>query len=490
MHPEDSRSSAPPLTQRVIAGALLSAAAFVYLWWEIAYRAVYQYAISQYGFDDADEWRYTACSRLVVHGYRLFDQVFSAQPPLFFLSLAGGMRLLGDSIDGARATEILFGALGLGATAWLAWELDGPFAAGLAAAFLAISPGFLVYSHAVEAEGPMMALMTLSLALVALHRRIGSRPALGFAGLALAAAILIKFFAAEALLPALLLIVQRERGRRTKAVVPAALFGLAVAVPVALDLVLVSPADQWQQVVVMHDKAATVALPDLTAPGTILREFLTLDLGLTLLAAAGLITLFALCRFPDAIVLSAWLPGMIVMLFLFRPLFPHHAAILLTGLAVSAGVGAGATVKAHVSHERKAVFPVAVALLAYLALLPRLAHADRHTLLAEQRPSVLTLAAYVQRTTSPSSFVAADDLEVADRAQRLVPAPLCDPSNVRFRSGYLTAATLISATRQYQTVLVVPSRGIYLQVPAYTAWVRAHYRPERVPRGPIVYRRP
>jgi hypothetical protein len=121
-------------------------------------------------------------------------------------------------------------------------------------------------------------------------------------------------------------------------------------------------------------------------------------------------------------------------------------------------------------------FPVALGLLAYAVLIPRLAHADRHLLVARTFTASDDLAAYVKRHTAPGDFVAADDLAVADLAGRFVPPPLCDPSLVRLRAGYLTASDLIHATARYRARLVVPSFGIYQQVPAYLAWVRKHYR--------------
>src|SRR5579884_3792702 len=81
----------------------------VYLAWELGHRSIYLYTTSIYNVNDADEWRYTACSSLVGHGYTLFSQVFSAQPPVLFVSLTVGMRLFGDTITGARPVEIAFG---------------------------------------------------------------------------------------------------------------------------------------------------------------------------------------------------------------------------------------------------------------------------------------------------------------------------------------------------------------------------------------------
>src|SRR5919202_6947333 len=96
----------------------LLGAVFFYLWWETVHRGVFQYAQSIYPIDDADEWRYTACSRLIAHGYDLFSQVFSAQPPLLFLSLAAAMNGIEDSIAGARWAEISFGMIALLCSVW------------------------------------------------------------------------------------------------------------------------------------------------------------------------------------------------------------------------------------------------------------------------------------------------------------------------------------------------------------------------------------
>src|SRR5947199_9873583 len=106
-----------------LAGCL--AALAIYGVWQVLHRGAYQYSTAVYQFDDADEWRYTACSRLVEHGYRLFDQVFSAQPPVLFLALAGSMRAFGGSIAGARWSMILFGLIALSATTLITWLLVG-----------------------------------------------------------------------------------------------------------------------------------------------------------------------------------------------------------------------------------------------------------------------------------------------------------------------------------------------------------------------------
>lgn len=460
----------------------------LYAVWEVHYRGVFGYSTSFYPIDDADEWRYTACSRLVERGYALFRDVFSAQPPLLFLSLASGMRLFGDSIVGARWVEIVFGSVSLLSCTWLAWLLEGYVAAGVAALVLAISPAFLLYSHTVEGEGPMMALMTLSLALSWAYHRTGRSSLAGFAGLALAAAVLMKLFALEAALPALWAIASSRRGRRPR-VEAAAAFLAGLVIPVGLDFLLVFPQQQWEQVVRMHQRVAALSLPGTTPPIRLMTQFLAMDVGLSVLAAVGLIVLILQRRPYEAVFLTLWLPGSVLMLLIFHPLFPHHMAILLTGLAASAGAGIGAVAQRTFRRRDASTLAVIAGLGLYLALLPRLWQEDRHTLLAGGGPAVGTLSAYVRDHSTVSSFVVLDDLAVADRANRLVPPPLCDPSNVRLRAGYLSAADLIGSTVRYRSPLVLPSRGIFLQVPGYAVWLDRHYARRRAPDGKVAWLR-
>jgi uncharacterized membrane protein len=474
--------------ERTLACACAVLAVAVYLTWEWVNRGLRSYNTSVFPLDDADEWRYTACSRLVNHGYHLFTQVFSAQPPLLFLSLAGGMRMLGDSIAGARSVEVGFGLVALGASVWIAWMLVGPIGGGVTALLLSVSPLFLLYSRAVEAEGPMMAMVTLGLALAVSANRRGALWLCALAGLSFAAAILFKLFALEALAPAVWLIVGRPADMRSRLTSAGALLACAI-VPVVLEMALVAPTAQWSQVISMHNAAAGLHLPDAMSNIDILKDMVTVDLGLTVLAVAGLLSLAMEGRYRELAFLVLWVGGSCAMLLVFRPLFPHHAAILLTGLAVCGGVGAGTAWTTLRAAEWKASLPIAVGAVAYLVLIPRVAHDDRHALLPWNKPVVVEVARYVETHTSSSDFVATDDMAVADMSHRLVPPMLCDPSTVRLEAGYLSGATLIGQTRTYRAKIVAPTRGTFLLVRQYMAWVRGHYRPIRGPFGTSLYLR-
>lgn len=462
------------------------AAAF-FLGWQVSHRGDFQYNTAIFPLDDADEWRYTACSRLVEHGYALFTEVFSAQPPLLFVSLAAGMRLFGDSITGARWVEVVFGVVALLAAVALSWLLFGPVAAAATGLLLAVSPLFLVYGRAVEAEGPMMAMTTLSLAFCLAWRRYGLEYLAAAAGLALAASILFKLFAVEAIVPALWLFWSSgmDRASRVRGILA---FVVCAVIPVAANFVLWSPAAQWDQVVTMHGRAAQAALPGVLSPFQILSDLISTDPGLVLLTLAGMIVLALLAVWEDLVFLLLWIGGTTVMLILFRPLFPHHVVILLPGLAVAAGSAVTVLVEQLRSHRWIAALPLAVAALIYVALAPRLARADRHVLIPGLRPGAGQVAAAIRAHSPAHSMVASDNLEVADRAGRLVPPPLCDLSTVRFRTGYSSPALLIGATKEYRASLVAAAPGgIFSQADGYLPWVRRHFKRAANVDGTVIF---
>lgn len=461
-----SRSRAWPLIPIV-------AAVVGYLWWQLAHLGPFQYTTNFYPLDDSDDWRYTACSRLVAQGYHLFTQVFSAQPPVLFLSLAGGMRLLGQTLTSAQVVEVLYGLVCLACVVYLAWSLLGPIAGAASALLLVLSPAFLVYSHAVEAEGPMACLVTLSLALVVLFGQTSRQGFLLLAGLSLAAAILTKFFAVEAFAPVayLLYLGAPTLARYLRLLL---LYAAAALLPVAIEMLLVAPSQQWSQVVAMHTAASQLDLPGVLSLWALLFDLIRLDPGLWLLACTGAVLLAVTRAWETLVFITLWLGGMIVMLDLFHPLFPHHLAILLPALALPASAAPALALTGLGGAGRYVMTGLT---LLYLILLPRLIHTDRHILLAGLRPPVAAYASVIDRATRPGDFVAADDVAIAVQARRDVPPPLCDPSNVRLRSGYLTAGTLIHAISRYHARSVVSSLGIYVQVPQFMVWVRHQYHP-------------
>jgi hypothetical protein len=236
-------------------------------------------------------------------------------------------------------------------------------------------------------------------------------------------------------------------------------------------------------------------------------SFLTLDTGLSILAGAGVAVLALRGQWRHLVFAILWLGGSIGMLLIFRPLFPHHAVILLAPLGVVAAIG---PVPGHsrrpkhggrnereensvpyrirqLSADRRVAAIVAIAALAYLGFALRLVHDDRHALYGSGSTGSEVLANYLSSHSAGNDLIVADDVRAVDLAGRLTAPPLCDPSNVRLKAGFLTAADLIDATIIYRVRLVAPTTGLFAQVPGYLAWLRSHYRAQTGPGGDIVY---
>jgi hypothetical protein len=475
------------MLRRVVSSIGLLLAGVIYLGWQWAHRGVSTYGASVFPYSDADEWRYISCSRLVLHGYALFTQVFSAQPPLLFVSLASGMRLFGDSVTGAHLTEASFGLVGLAAACVLAYLLAGELAAAATGLLLAVSPLYLVYSRAVEAEGPMMAMMTVGIALAVGYWRRGGRTLIVLAGLAIAAAILFKLFAVAALVPAGWAVLLRPASMRDR-LLSLVLLGIAAALPVALEMALLAPGAQWDQVMRLHEQAGAIVLPGADSTLSLFRYFVHATLGLSAMAALGVCVLAARRRLPELSVLAVWLATFIVMLVAFHPLFQHHLAILLTGVGVAAGCGVGEAWTSLTERQWTAPACVGLAAVIFLFAAPGMIHEDRHTVGPLSPSGSTLLAAYLTTHTGPGDMIATDDSEAAVLAGRLVPPALCDPSTVRYLAGYMPAADVIAQTAHYHAQVAAP-RATFALEGAYVRWLDRHYRKMSLDGAPLYTRR-
>jgi len=319
--------------------------------------------------DDYDEGAYVLAAQSVIRGYALFSQVFSAQPAFFLPSLAVALRLIHDPVVAAHLYEAAAGALTLLAVFLMAARAYRPLAGPLAAALLAVSPGFLLYAHAVESEAPMMALCTLAVAAAQWYYLRPRRVAAVLAGLLLMAGTEMKLLSVVVVVPLALLLggglwYGHRAGRPIRALaLDIILFLLALAVPALLVLLLFAPGAQWDQVIVFHLRSgrvpATVLPPSLGSNGDALKTFLGYDVGLLVAAGVGLIVAL-LWAFSSrgaragrtvhagagtAPAHKGWLPLVYLLwalstgLFLLRyhPLFQHQFLPLLPPLALLGG---------------------------------------------------------------------------------------------------------------------------------------------------------
>lgn len=494
----------------VLIGLMASVAGFVIvLVYELVHLSGFIYGQSGYSVDDYDEGVYAATGALMAHGYKLYSQVYSAQPPLFPAVLSIAERLGGMGLSGPRASVLVFGLIALLATAFLAGQAGGWVAGGVGALLLAVSPELLVYAHAIEEEMPMMALATASLALALWWFRHGGVLAAALAGLFLGLAVLTKFFALALTAPLALMLVlviwddlQTVDSGRIRRMVEhlrdAWIFVIAALVPVAASFAIWGSAE-WRQMV--GDRlAASNHSAGLGAASNLrqLFDFAGADVGLFALATIGGVVLL-LRDWRLGVILDSWALAAIVVLLRYHPLMGHHPVILLTPAAVLAGIAVSclwsdrALVRSvtspggeHAWPWRTAALLLGVAgVLLYLAFLPRLT-SSYSGLLVSGPPSPYMVArskavAIMGRKTRPGDLIAVGDAGICVGADRLCVPDLTDVSNVRILTGRLTAAEAIRDTRQSHAAAVVIGRGLCPsrfspEMRPYVRWVRARYR--------------
>jgi hypothetical protein len=430
--------------------------------------------------------------RLLAAGFRPVSEIYASQGPLSLWLFYPLVAILGPDIVVGRLTVVIASLVCVVATAWIAREQGGPVAGLVAAAIVALSPGFLETSRLAFVEVPSIAPTVLALVCLLLYRRNGRRRWLIASAALLATGTLAKPMADIAGLPALVLILApglegSEVGRAARGTVRTRLrdLGLFGAVGLTVCLVAVAavgPAALYEQVVVYRIGARAVRGWDLLANAElIVGELRRNGWGVLLAAGAGLAGV-ALSRRPLGLALAAWLVGGVAVLLFYSPLWPKHVAYVVPPLAILAGAGF-ASIGALVSHPkpwRRAV-PGLAAILA-LALVA----AQATTLAGETRAIVYRhagsdLSRYagdlelVEAATRPGDFVVVDDAYLAMLTGRLTPPFLADLSWNRILARALTGEQAIAETRRYDSRVLILEDDHLGQIQRYVAWADREY---------------
>lgn len=417
-----------------------------------------------------DEGVYLASADALGRGEELGKDVFASQPPGFYALLRVAVALPGDSVEATRALFVLVAILGVAAAWWLGRTLAGPLAGLGAGALLLAAPSYPSESARIAADEPSIALALVALALLAAALRQRSELLAAAAGLALAAAVSVKLFAVVAAVPAIVMLVAARPSRRLLASFGA---GLA-AVPLVLLLVHTGRIGAlYDDAVGFHNEAREGGL-------NLERVARSFDprTAWTWLVAAGAVA-YAARRARSELPLWLWALAASAFLIWHRPLLDHHFVLFAAAFSVAAGTALGAATRA-----RLAAVVLALAVAAGYAQQWR--RSDR---LAAPSPDIELAAAAVRGATAPGETIVTDLPLVAYLADRPLPGELVDTSAVRFESGSLDDACVLTAADASGARVVVVGRLFRIR-PELLAEIRARF-PARRPVGELtLYERP
>jgi Dolichyl-phosphate-mannose-protein mannosyltransferase len=429
---------------------------------------------------------------LLSAGYRACEDVFCNQGPFALQAMYPTFALFGQTLAAARSSAVIGSLLGLVATYWIARQLWDRATAVLAALLLAVSAVYLKASRLAFPEIIALAPAILAVGVALRYHRTGRLGWLFLAGGLLGASLLVKPIAAPAVVPVALAVAGRLGTRRRDLL----LVGSLCAGVVIAGCLIVGLPRIWEQIVFRwHSRLAEGRGIDWNW-GLIVDELGNDQVGIFALAAVGALGLVRTERRSLAVI-GGWALANLALLLVHTPLHFKHVVIMLPPLALLSGYtvrlfGCWALpslrARSAVGGRRSPVFvAAALGVVAYAALLPRLAARDAGLVTASEMIDYdpaqqwhQDASAALLATTPPGSFVVTDFPYIAFAADRLVPPQLVESSLTRIRAGSLTDSVAITEASRFDPQAVLLWWDRLIRLPDFKRWVDQRYQLVRV----------
>jgi 4-amino-4-deoxy-L-arabinose transferase-like glycosyltransferase len=452
-----------PLAAELAAAAGLLGALVVLLTRQIDVRSV------------SDEGVYVLSVQALEHGEALGREVFTSQPPGFYLWLRFLALPLGDSLHDLRVGMIVTVVIAAAALYVTGRAFGGPLGGLAAVAILAITSPLAISGVQVYADTPAYAFAAVAVACASLRR-----PAL--AGVAATAAVSAKL-SGVTVIPAVLAVTYVRSARDWRAPARCVAGGLLAAALLAAvfarDLSAI-----WDGSVSYHVSSFSFSSVGFNAWDRLERGQGWITLGLL---AAGLIAAAVLGRrlWP----LWLWPVAGIVFVAGQKPLHDNHLLVIPYSFACAAGPSL-ATLVERTGKVATAALVAAGVLARAGGYVQALHWADSQTTGEDAR--LVAAAHTLERVTQPGQLVVSDQPIVALMAHRRVPGPLVDTAVLRFLTGSLTPAKVDGVVRTRAVDAVVVGRAF--AIPEIEVQLRPYLRRTfrhraRMPAATIYYGR-
>jgi hypothetical protein len=449
----------------------------------------------QFDYDGYDEGVYWQTLRAMRAGYSLYGGIFCSQPPAFMLSIYPIYILFGSTIVAARIGVAVLSLLGLAGAYLLGKTLAGR-AAGIAAlATVVTTPSYLQASRTLQAEGPAVAFLFLTIATAFMwwehpNGRKGILLAV-LSSVMLLLGTLVKLLDITAVVPVLVIAfgrlwqMLRTEGSRIEMVLrPMVVAGVASAF--LLLIVLAAFAGSLsalvRQVLTFHIAARGTTIVSPFDNFHLLVQFLTANVALSTGAAIGVVV--SIFRHDWRIVpLICWIATTFAGLILQAPLFLHHAVVLIPPLlAISVLALDDFPSRYYIRLVSRMPMRSHVSVLILIVVGAVLTGVLSDYAEGGDGQRATEIIADVQRTTTPDQWVITDAQFILGLANRNTPPWLTDTSSVRISSEYLTMPELTEAASdaRVHAILFVTSRLYSESFAGFHSWVARHYRLSRM----------
>jgi Dolichyl-phosphate-mannose-protein mannosyltransferase len=423
---------------------------------------------------------------LVERGYRLYDDIWSDQPPLFTMLLTGVFKVLGEKVNAARLLVLLLSAGLLWAGSLFLWKTWGPLHALAGVLLLCLLPWYLMLSAAVMVGLPSLAFAMFSLLALAYWHQKRRSLFLVLSGLALALSVHTKIFTgflAPIFLVGLLIeeyARMRPSGLHLRGLLtPAFIWGLTFgAVIAAVGLLWVGPGNLWQ---LIEPHLAASGATDYQIERYTLAWNLQMARSILFLALIGTAFVLLTKRWLS-LYLVAWMGVAALLLADHAPVWFHQQLLVTVPAALLAGVAAGEALTRpfHILRSRRwlslesLVTVVALVGLAFtlvqrtpLVLNDLRYQEDLDTAELRVVPYKLKFLDQMNQYAPLTKWVVTDMPMYPFRARLLVPPNLATFTSKRWETGNLSEADMIDAVGRYDPEMVLIGRFAYPELEQY-----------------------
>ncbi len=415
-----------------------------------------------------DEGVYLASVDALQHGGRLAVDVFTSQPPGFYVLLQTIAALVGSSVSSMRLGFVAVALLGLLGAWLLGRQLSGPLGGLITAGLYAATPALASGAATVEADEASVAVAVLALAAYAFATRHRNSAAAVVAGVLATTAISVKLLAPPLLVGSVGLAFAGDQRLRRLALAATGALGAAaiLCLAYARDLSAI-----WSDAVAFQLRSNA----NLAANWQTLRGTVDAHTPFTYLVAGGFVATVVAARNRETLGLWLATPAAVAFLLTRPSVLEHHLVLLAAALALAAGVSLGRLPARFVA--------VPVALLISAGLAQQWIRLGRST----PTPSYQTWAAAQMRTrTAQDELVATDMPIVAHLAGRVLPGELVDTSFARFAAGSLTNREVVRLLEQDHVRVVVAGRAFYARA-GLRQWIERHYKEVTRRPGAVIF---
>lgn len=397
-----------------------------------------QVPLSHHLATDNDEGIYLTSFLLINKGSPPYTQTFFSQPPGFILVLYPFFLIFGKSLIITRLIIGLWSIAGLAVLLWLGWQLRYKVLGFIAIGLLYLVPHYFNQTLVFQSDALVTTFSLLTLGFFLKFIKTSGIRWFVLSGFFVNLAFWTKF--EVTLLPALLtgiIIYAKNQRRFPKNFWSTLLYlaGISGFISLAFFLILVAPfgvKGVFNDTILYRFQASSYTLGS-TSLLTLLRG----DNVLFLIVILGILfTVVNLKKMNlEAVVLSIWGFTSLLFFFLYKPLFPHHLAILSVPIVLLVSYWVSKMLYGY-STKFTVLLTIIILVLAFGQRLILIKQTQLQEPLDTQRQKAVN---YIINNTRPDDLVVSDEEILNALSERLPPPELSDLSYVRFYSQNLTS---------------------------------------------------